>query len=98
MQRSKSSVRARATKLTIALARDRNSMQAPLKPPSASSKSAWKPRNLDGVQIPVLRPVNGIGSRADRDGKDYGFGHDRKENRTDTRVHFEDSDAAGHRD
>jgi DNA-binding NarL/FixJ family response regulator len=40
MQRSKSSVRARATKLTIALARDRNSMQAPLKPPSASSKSA----------------------------------------------------------
>ena len=32
MKRSKSSVRARATKLTIALARDRNSMQAPSKP------------------------------------------------------------------
>jgi hypothetical protein len=37
MQRSKSSVRARATKLTIALARDRNPQQTGPKPSAARS-------------------------------------------------------------
>jgi IS30 family transposase len=47
-----------------------------------------KAKNPDGCQITVSRTVNGIRSRAGRNVQDDGFERDRKENRTDTRVHF----------